>query len=312
MPQIFAQVSYFDVSQDEAGQRLDNWLLGRLKGAPRSLVYRIIRSGEVRVNKGRAKPAQRLAAGDAIRVPPVRLADAAAAPPLPAALLARIDQAVLYRDADLLVLNKPAGLAVHGGSGVAFGLIDVVRELWGEDWQLVHRLDRETSGCILLVRRRELQREFQERLAANEVGKHYLALVHGSWPENKDRVESRLKRSPSGQGERRVRSAEDGQRAVSHFRLCRRLAGASLMEVALETGRTHQIRVQSAELGHPLVGDAKYGRRALDAGLELVKAPGLCLHAARLVVSLDGRELAVQAPLPEAFEAIVNSLEPAA
>ena len=312
MPQNDVQVSYFDVAPDEQGQRLDNWLLARLKGVPRSHVYRIIRSGEVRVNKGRAKPPQRLNTGDVIRVPPIRRDEDQGPPRVPDALKAQLAGAVLYRDDDILVLNKPAGLAVHGGSGLGFGLIDVVRALWGLDWLLVHRLDRETTGCLLLVRRRELQREFQEQLQADAVVKEYLALVHGRWDPDRGRIESHLDKAQDASGERRVRARAEaaGKQAVSHFRIERQLSQASLLAVRIETGRTHQIRVQVSEAGHPILGDGKYGRRQLDQALGLTLKLPLCLHARALSLKLGGSDLAVNAPLPDAFSAVLKSLEP--
>ncbi len=310
MPQKTAQVSYFTVTADETGQRLDNYLLARLKGVPRSLIYRIIRSGEVRVNKGRAKAAQRLESGDAVRVPPVRMAEPGQAPRIPESLRQDLAGRVLYRDNDILALNKPAGLAVHAGSGLSFGLIDVARALWGEDWQLVHRLDRETGGCLLLVRRRELQREFQQRLSEGSVSKRYQAVVHGLWPHRQSRIESWVGRQTDSGGQRRVRGQEEGegQRAVSHFEPERALREATLMRVRIETGRTHQIRVQAAEAGHPLVGDEKYGRRELDRGLGLRKPP-LCLHAEALELELGGRELCLKASVSPAMAAVIAGLE---
>lgn len=309
MPQKFAQVSYFEVAANEAGQRLDNWLLARLKGAPRSLVYRIIRSGEVRVNKGRAKAGQRVNLGDSIRVPPLRLNEREGGE-LPRRSLEQLAGRVLYRDESCLILNKPAGLAVHSGSGVRFGLIDLARELWGDDWQLVHRLDRETSGCILLLRGRDLQNEFQALLARGEVAKIYHCLVHGVWPKTLTRVESALQRVDRASSERRVRSDEFGRKAISAFTVLE-LPGetTSLLEVKIETGRTHQIRVQTSEAGHPIVGDDKYGRRERDQALDLVRRPGLCLHAARLELELAGRKLSVEAPRPESFARIVDALK---
>ncbi len=310
MPQKTAQVSYFNVTEDETGQRLDNYLLARLKGVPRSRIYRIIRSGEVRVNKGRAKAAQRLAAGDAIRVPPVRMAEPGEAPRIPESLRQDLASRVLYRDDDILALNKPAGLAVHAGSGLSFGLIDVARALWGDDWQLVHRLDRETGGCLLLVRRRELQREFQDCLATGAVNKQYQAVAHGLWPRALGRVESWLAREAPGDGPRKVRGGEAGEGAiaVSHFEPERALRGATLLRIRIETGRTHQIRVQAAEAGHPLVGDDKYGRRELDRGLGLRKPP-LCLHAEALELELGGRQLRLRAPVSPAMAAVISDLE---
>ena len=307
MPQNIAKVSYLSVAANECGQRLDNWLLARLKGVPKSHVYRIIRSGEVRVNKGRAKPSSRVSEGDSVRVPPIRLERQGPDAPVPEGMLAVLAQTVLYRDEDILVLNKPAGMAVHAGSGVRFGLIDAARALWGERWQLVHRLDRETSGCLLLVARRELQHEFQRAHDADQIGKHYQALVHGRWPEQARCLESRLGKYRDASGERRVGSGDDAPNkvAVTHVDKIEWLRNTSVLDIRIETGRMHQIRVQTADAGHPIVGDGKYGRRELDSVLELPSRPQLCLHARGLKLELDGRLLDVHAPMPEPFRAVI-------
>ncbi len=307
MPQNIAKVTYLSVGANESGQRLDNWLLARLKGVPKSHIYRIIRSGEVRVNKGRAKPSSRLCEGDDVRVPPIRLDRQGPDAPVPEGMTATLAQAVLYRDDDILVLNKPVGMAVHAGSGVRFGLIDAARALWGERWQLVHRLDRETSGCLLLVARRELQHEFQRAHDADEIGKHYQALVHGRWPEQARFLESRLGKYRDASGERRVGAGDDALNkvALTHVDQIEWLRNTSVLDIRIETGRMHQIRVQTADAGHPIVGDGKYGRRELDSALELPSRPQLCLHARGLKLVLDGRVLDVQAPMPEPFRAVI-------
>lgn len=307
MPQNIAKVSYLIVGDGESGQRLDNWLLARLKGVPKSHIYRIIRSGEVRVNKGRAKPSSRLAAGDSVRVPPVRRDTQDQAGSVPAGMTTALADTVLYRDDDILVLNKPAGMAVHAGSGVRFGLIDAARALWGEQWQLVHRLDRETSGCLLLVARRELQHGFQAAHDAGEIRKHYQALVHGRWPEDARYLESRLGKYRDASGERRVGAGDDApnKQAVTHIERFEWLRASSLLDIRIETGRMHQIRVHTADAGHPVVGDGKYGRREMDNALELPSRPALCLHARALTLELDGRAIDVSAPLPAPFQSIL-------
>ena len=308
MPQNSVKVSYAEVTPDEAGQRLDNWLLARLRGVPRSHVYRIIRSGEVRVNKGRAKALQRLRAGDSVRIPPVR---SEPRPPVATSQeqAARLNGAVLYRDHDLLVLNKPPGWAVHGGSGLNGGLIDAVRSLWGEDWQLAHRLDRDTSGCLLLCRRREVLRAFQQALAEDRVEKRYSAIVHGQWPRGLTRLDSPLARSGRIGGERRVQEDAGGKQAVTEVAVARQWPLACLLDLRIRTGRTHQIRVQTAAADHPVVGDDKYGRRALDAGLGLPRAPRLCLHARALRLEWAGSPIDAEAPPPPAFEAVLTALD---
>lgn len=308
MPQNTEKVAYQSVGADEDGQRLDNWLLARLKGVPRSHVYRIIRSGEVRINKGRAKAASRVASGDLIRLPPIR-SEQRAARPASAGLQSHLAAAVLYRDADVMVLNKPAGLAVHAGSGVGSGLIDAARELWGEDWQLAHRLDRETSGCLLLARRRERLRDFQQALADGQVCKQYQAIVHGPWPAQLTELRSQLARSATVEGERRVREDSRGKLAVTQVVVARSWENASSLSLRIETGRTHQIRAQTAAQGHPIIGDVKYGRRALDQSLALPAGTGLCLHAEKLELSLGGRLIQAKAPPPPGFLAVLSQLQ---
>ncbi len=281
--------------------------MARLKGLPRSRVYRIIRSGEVRINKGRAKPSTRLNAADTVRIPPVHLRESEPGE-VPGRMLQQLRDALLYQQGDVLVLNKPAGMAVHSGSGIQTGLIDVARQLWGEDWQLVHRLDRETSGCLLLVRRRELQHAFQQAQEQRSIEKSYQALVHGQWPMGLQTVHSALERVTDSSGERRVASGEQGKQAVSHFELELSLRQASLLNVRIETGRTHQIRVQAAEAGHPLLGDDKYGRRELDKALGLPARPPLCLHAQALRLQLADYAIDVSCPAPERMQAVVQQL----
>lgn len=311
MPQIKSEVSFLQVGDDETGQRVDNWLMSRLKDLPRSRIYRIIRSGEVRVNKGRVKPSTRLVQGDIVRLPPVMQSERDDSAP-PAGFIAQLEATELYRDDDVLVINKPAGMAVHSGSGVRHGLIDAARVLWGEDWQLVHRLDRETSGCLLLLRKRELQHAFQQAHAEGEIEKHYQAIVHGIWPAYLSRVESDLAQGQDSSGERRIHGTTDesskSKRAISHFALQQSLCGASLLNVRIETGRTHQIRVQAAEAGHPLIGDDKYGRRERDKALKLPVKPRLCLHAQALKLELPGRFVDVSAPMPAAMQAVLEAL----
>ncbi|MGJ8671028.1 MAG: RluA family pseudouridine synthase [Oceanococcus sp.] len=308
MPQKKPEVSYLKIGPDENGQRLDNWLMARLKGVPRSLVYRIIRSGEVRINKGRVKASTRVATGDSVRIPPVTQREQVAGE-IPQRMLVELRPCLLYQHEDILLLNKPAGMAVHSGSGIQTGLIDVARELWGQEWQLVHRLDRETSGCLLLVRRRELQHAFQNEQAERRIAKHYQAVVHGQWPAKLQRIESELARASDDSGERRVASGEGGKLAVSYFDLDLSLRDASLLNIRIETGRTHQIRVQAAEAGHPLVGDGKYGRREFDRGLKLPQRPSLCLHARSLRLSLPGHDIDVSCPMPASMQAVVDALQ---
>lgn len=253
-------VRYLHVSADRAGQRLDNFLLTHLKGVPRSWVYRVIRRGEVRVNKARTKPGQALAAGDQIRIPPVRR-DVSSPQSPGKAWQQAITRAILYEDAELLVLNKPSGVAVHGGSGVNHGVIEILRSLHPRhaDWELAHRLDRETSGCLLIAKKRAVLRQLHGLQQGRQMNKRYLALVSGRWSEPQCQVDAPLRKNTLCSGERIVTVAADGKSARTHFRMQRRVGRHTLVEARLETGRTHQIRVHAAHMGTPVLGDEKYG-----------------------------------------------------
>lgn len=287
---------------NDDGQRIDNFLLRVLRGVPRMRVYRLLRKGEVRVNGGRIKPSYRLQAGDSVRLPPVR-AERHADGRLPASQLERLKASILYEDERALAIDKPAGLAVHAGSGLGGGVIDGLRTLRPdiEGLELVHRLDRDTSGCLLLAKGRRNLRALQDELRAGGFSKIYRALLVGDWTGPEADVDVALKRDVESAGERMVRVDDDGKAARSHFR---RLGGngrITHVEVELGTGRTHQIRVHAAHLGHPVLGDDKYGdARAARACLGR-KPPRMYLHASRLsFTGADGR-VTVEAPLPERF-----------
>ena len=265
-----ASVHYVQVDEGSAGQRLDNFLIKRLKGVPKSHVHRVIRSGEVRVNQGRAAADTRLAIGDKIRVPPVRVAatgDPLAVPPR--------EFAVIFEDAHLIAIDKPAGVAVHGGSGVSYGVIEQLRRARpGEKFlELVHRLDKETSGVLLVARKRAslLHLQDQLRLRDKGVAKTYLALVLGAWPEKLKVIDVALLKTLNAEGERRVRVVDadhaDARRSITLVKVRRRFAGFTRLEVSIKTGRTHQIRVHLADAGYPIVGDSKYGNFDLNKAL---------------------------------------------
>ncbi len=276
------------VDEESSGQRLDNFLLRELKGVPKTLVYRIIRSGEVRVNRGRANADTRVQTGDSVRLPPLRrpLAPSAAAD-APAAAPPRTF-GVLFEDEQLIALDKPAGVAVHGGSGVSFGVIEQIRAARPEArlLELVHRLDRDTSGILLIAKKRSalirLQAQFRERATA----KTYLALVSGDWPANRKVIDQPLHKYTRPDGERRVKvvpaNDPDGMRAITLVKVAQRLHGFSLLEVTIKTGRTHQIRVHLASAGHPIAGDDKYGDFELNKALEKTGLKRMFLHAWRL------------------------------
>jgi 23S rRNA pseudouridine955/2504/2580 synthase len=309
-PASTPRVELVKVPEDREGQRLDNFLAGRLKGVPRSLVYRICRTGEVRVNGRRAKPDQRLVGGDEVRIPPVRMAERDEPGPPPESAQARVEAAIVHEDRDFLVLDKPAGVASHGGSGVSFGAIELLRAARPRDTlELVHRLDRDTSGVLVLARRRSALTGLQAAIRAGEVEKRYLALAQGALPKARLTVDAPLRKSVLQGGERMVRVDPEGKPSRSHFSELARYPGASFIEVALETGRTHQIRVHAQHLGHPLAGDEKYGDREFNRAMRAHGLHRLFLHAARFDFSLGDRAFAFSAPLAPELAAVIDVLE---
>ena len=294
------------VPADFAGQRLDNFLMRELKGVPRSMIYRLIRRGEVRVNGGRAKPDRKLQAQDEVRVPPVRVAEEPPPPATPAWLVEVLRNAVLYEDRDVLVLNKPAGLAVHGGSGERQGVIEMLRQIRpeGASLELVHRLDKATSGCLLVAKRRPALRALHGALRDGEVGKHYTALVRGEWPAARQHVKAPLIRNVLRSGERLVTVDEDGKFALTEVRVRAANTTASLLQVRLHTGRTHQIRVHATFAGHPLAGDDKYGDPAFNRKLAGLGLKRMFLHANRV----EFGDVLVTAPLPDDLESLLPRL----
>lgn len=303
-------VQWVEVTEGQVGQRVDNFLLTRMKGAPRALIYRIVRKGEVRVNKKRVKADTRLALGDLVRIPPLRLTPREAVREVSDNLRNLLAGSVLVEGRDWLVINKPSGLAVHGGSGVKIGLIEALRQV-REDLdflELVHRLDRDTSGCLLLAKSRPALLALNESLKHHQMDKQYLALVAGRWPARRDFVSARLDRYELGNGERRVRVDAAGKVARTRFAVRETFDKVTLVEAEPVTGRTHQIRVHAAHAGHPLLGDDKYGSREsqrLAAGLGVSR---LFLHAASLTFPepTSGRPVQIKAPLPDDLEAALS------
>lgn len=300
-------VTFHRVDEDAAGQRIDNYLTRLLKGVPKSHIYRILRSGEVRVNKGRADASRRLEAGDEIRIPPIRLA-ARGEDTTPGATFP-----VVYEDQAMLVIDKPAGIAVHGGSGVAFGVIEQLRKAHPEYryLELVHRLDRETSGLLMLAKKRSALVKLHEMMRANIPDKRYLALGVGTWPDGLRHVKLPLYKFTTAEGERMVRVAEEGIAAHTIFHVEKRLGAYTLVEARLRTGRTHQIRVHMASSGCPIAGDEKYGDFALNKRLAKQGLKRMFLHAWRLDLPhpLTGEPLELRAPLPVELQRFLESLE---
>ncbi|TWI03906.1 ribosomal large subunit pseudouridine synthase C [Luteimonas cucumeris] len=284
------------IAEDRDGQRLDNFLLGYLKGAPRSLIYKLLRSGQVRVNGGRCKPERRLEGGDEVRIPPIRLDDPADKGTPAKGLLEAMEASIVFEDARLLAISKPSGVASHGGSGISFGVIETLRALRPrESLELVHRLDRDTSGLMVIAKKRSALIELQALMREEGgINKRYLALLTGRMPDGVMSVDAPLHVGLRQGGERHVQvvtsaSSSAGKASLSHFRVLERRGGQSYCEVRIETGRTHQIRVHAQHIGHPVAGDDKYGDEAVNKRLrEQVGLKRLFLHAASLEFALDG------------------------
>ncbi|KAF0193168.1 MAG: 23S rRNA pseudouridine synthase [Gammaproteobacteria bacterium] len=306
-------VRMIDIGADHDGQRIDNFLASELKGVPKSHIYRILRRGEVRVNKGRIAPKYRLKAGDVVRLPPVRVADRVA-PPRPAERqMAQIEQAILYEDDRLVVLNKPSGIAVHGGSGQSWGIIELLRAArpGAPSLELVHRVDKETSGCLMIAKKRSMLRALHEVFRSQQIDKRYLALLEGQWRGGDKSVRSKLRKNVLQSGERMVRVAEDGKEAESLFSPLRSFPVASLVEVRIMTGRTHQIRVQAADMGRPVAGDVKYGSTEFNRLMRTVGLKRLFLHAHSLAFRMPGTnaQFKIAAPLGGDLQQVLDKLE---
>ncbi len=310
-------VEYHTVTANEAGQRIDNFLLKHFKKVPKSVIYRIVRKGEVRVDKKRVKPEHKLVLGEEIRIPPVRTEEQQAeayAPVVPAALLGVLEKAILLEDEHLIVINKPSGLPVHGGSGVAFGLIEAFRALRPNlpFVELVHRIDRDTSGLILLAKSRPALNALHDMLREGGMDKRYQALVAGQWKGGTRHITLDLKREEGlRQKIQVVEDDDDGKASESIFRPLTSFAKCTLMEATILTGRMHQIRVQLAHLGYPILGDDRYGDFKLNRAYRDVGLKRLFLHAASLefVFTLSGHKYQLQAPLPMELQHVLRGLE---
>ena len=313
LDQKLNSVQFIEITAAQAGQRIDNFLLTLEKGVPRSRIYRAIRKGEVRVNKGRIKQVYRLQTGDSVRIPPLRTSQKETPSTLSDSFRQRVTNIILLEDDDLLVINKPAGLAVHAGSNIKQGIIEALRLLRPElpYLELVHRLDKDTSGCLLLAKSRKALLNLQQQLLDHDMNKRYLTLLKGGW-QNKDRlVDVPLQKNNLSSGERMVQVDADGKHAKTLFIPKRHFPLAQLTEVVLYTGRTHQIRVHSAHIGHPIAGDDKYGQRDFNKVMRKSGLRRMFLHAWKLGIRhpANGDELLLEAPLPESLKTILNHLE---
>lgn len=314
-----SKVSFVDISADEAGQRVDNFLLAKLKGVPKSKIYRIVRKGEVRVNKGRVKPEYKLQAGDCVRVPPVSVPERAPQPQAGVSLMRLLEDSVVFENDGLLVINKPSGLAVHGGSGVNLGLIEVLRQARPDArfLELVHRIDRDTSGCIMIAKKRSMLRYMQQALREKSlrgslggIEKVYWALVDGAWSRRCKKVDLALKKVELSSGENMVRVDASGKPSLTQFSVLQAYGGCTLIEARPITGRTHQIRVHAQHVGHSLIGDVKYGFDDVNAHMKEKGFRRLFLHAAKLRFTLPDSEVVTEvcAPLPKDLEVALAKL----
>lgn len=307
-------VSFQTVNEDEAGARIDNFLIRVLKGVPKSMIYRILRKGEVRVNKKRIKPEYKLQAGDEIRIPPLRMSEAKVI--LPSANLdsvSALKDAVLYENDGLMVINKPCFMPVHGGSGVSYGVIEALRSIRPElhFLELAHRLDRETSGCLIVAKKRSVLRQLHEQFREKNMQKQYLALVRGVFSKRIATVRAPLAKNVLMSGERLVRVDEvNGKPSVTDFKIRENFRDVTLVEAYPHTGRTHQIRVHLAYRSHPILGDDKYGDREFDRRFEALGLDRMFLHAEHITFTdpVINREITVYAPLPGDLENLLSNI----
>jgi len=303
------QVRYITVDAGYAGQRIDNFLLRELKSLPKSRIYKLIRGGEVRVNKGRIKASYHLKAGDLLRIPPVRTQVPSAAAEIGQHWLELIEQRLLFEDGDLLVINKPSGLPVHGGSQFAFGLIDILKARYPSNPHvaLAHRLDKETSGCLLVAKNRLTLQHLHELFKENQVEKYYHALTQGHWQQPQRQVEYALNRNKSGHGKMQV--SEDGKPSTTYFRLLRQYSDAALVEAKPISGRMHQIRVHCQAIGHVIAGDGQYGMFEFNKAMRQMGLKRLFLHAKKITLPFKGESCQFEAPLDEMLEQVLLNIE---
>lgn len=303
-----------EVESEQVGQRIDNFLFRYLKGVPKTRIYKMIRKGEVRVNKGRIKPEYKLESGDWLRIPPVRVSEVREAPQVKRTFADEIERAILYEDRSLIVVNKPSGLAVHGGSGIRLGLIEVLRQIKPTEktLELVHRLDRDTSGCIMVAKKRVMLTELHRQLREGHINKEYLLLVAGKWPQSTIQVDAPLEKNVLNSGERMVRVSASGKPSVTRYNVLSYFEGYTLVLAKPITGRTHQIRVHCQYAGFPILGDQKYGDDEANKSARKLGLNRLFLHARRLVIADAGQEgsLEFEAPLDSGLQLLLKKLTP--
>ena len=306
-------VKFITIEPDYNGQRIDNFLITFLKGVPKSRIYRILRKGEVRINKGRVKPSYRLKTGDLLRIPPVVVSERSASKITPhTSLIDKIEKNILYEDKYLIIINKPSGVAVHGGSGISLGIIEIVRAMRPEDknLELAHRLDKDTSGCLIITKKRSILRQLHEHFRNNQIEKRYIALVKGRWSGGKRLVSLPLLKNIQKSGERMVCVHPEGKTAKSVFRPLKIANKASLVEVNLLTGRTHQIRVHAAAIGHPIAGDIKYGDEDFNKFMRSLNLKRLFLHAhgLKFELSVYDHHIQVEAPYDDILHKVIDKV----
>lgn len=315
LPDVSPSVQFVTIDAGNTGQRIDNFLLTFLKGVPRSRIYRIVRKGEVRVNKGRVKPEYKLCDGDVVRVPPVRVSQRDEPPQPSQQLSALLESSILFENNDLMVVNKPSGLAVHGGSGISLGLIESFRQIRPESrfLELVHRLDRDTSGCIMIAKKRSSLRYIQQELREGRIQKIYRALVDGRWPNRRKAINTPLIKNQLSSGERIVRTAtpdtEGAKASLTEYRIVERYKGCTLVEARPITGRTHQIRVHCQSVGCSIIGDDKYCDAEISKHYRPLGLKRLFLHAFQLKFSLpDKTPVTIEAPMGDDLLAVFKQL----
>lgn len=313
--QSLNKVELVTIDEDHLGQRIDNFLVTKLKGVPKSMIYRIVRKGEVRVNKKRIKPEYKLQDGDVVRIPPVRVS-ASDDKPGPSAKLTKVSQLedrIVFEDKSIIVLNKPAGIAVHGGSGVDFGVIEAMRSLRPQQkfLELVHRLDKDTSGVLLIAKKRSALKHLHDQLRYKKMQKDYFALVRGEWQSHNKVINAPLLKLTLKSGERIVRVNQEGKASETRFKIKQRYKGVTLVQASPVTGRTHQIRVHCQYAGHPIACDDKYSEQKFDDSMRALGLNRLFLHAVQLKFIHPSTEevMQVKAPLDDALELLLSKLE---